>query len=113
MPVRIRQANRRPVKRHRRLRLPDNRLVWITYRDFDLQALAIRLRDQGYSVWIHQAYTPSAWRRAPREALDLLWAGSRFIIRPEDEPAFILGSTLYGTYAIQGVLLVIRINNRS
>jgi hypothetical protein len=64
-------------------------------------------------VWIHQAYTPSAWRRAPREAIDLLWAGKRFIVRPEDEPAFVLGSTLYGTYAIQGVLLVIRINDRN
>jgi hypothetical protein len=45
-----------------------------------------------------QTYTPSAWRRAPKEAINLLWAGSRFIVRPEDEPAFILGSTLYGTY---------------
>ena len=113
MPIRIRQANRRPVRKHRRLRLPDNRLVWISHRDFDLQALASRLRDQGYLVWIHQAYTPSAWRRAPREAIDLAWAGSRFIVYPEDEPAFILGSTLYGTYIFQGQLLVTRADDRS
>ncbi len=60
MPIRIQQANQRPVRKHRRLRLPDNRMVWISHRDFDLQALASRLRDQGYLVWIHQAYTPSA-----------------------------------------------------
>ena len=113
MPVRIRQANRRPVRRHRRLRLPDKRITWISYRSFVLRALARQLRDQGYSVWIHQTYTPSAWRRAPKEAINLLWVGSRFIVRPKDEPAFILGSTLYGTYIIQGELLVIRINNRS
>jgi hypothetical protein len=62
-------------------------------------------------VWIHRTYTPSAWRRAPKEAINLLWVGSRFIVHPEDEPTFIFGSTLYGTYIIQGKLLVIRINN--
>ena len=113
MRVQIRQANRRPVRKHRRLRLPDNRIVWIAHREFDLRALVGRLREQGYLAWIHQAYTPSARRRAPREAIDLDWAGSRFIVHPEDEPEFILGSTLYGTYIIQSQLLVIRANNRS